>query len=114
MSSLTHVTGSASPPPRVTGSRKMKKPTPKQIAFWNIPREALEHGSPRHLEMRRLYGWGPEGARCGDCAHLIWQLGYSKRYFKCELSGITHGPASDWRKKWRACGAFTPKEEDES
>jgi len=87
----------------------MKKPTPKQMKIWNIPAVALEHGSPLHLNMRRLYGWGPEGAKCGSCVHLRDDFHHNKKYFKCELAGYTRGPATDWRKKWRACGKYEEK-----
>ncbi len=57
------------------------------------------------MTMIRFYGHGPDGAKCGQCAHLIVKE-MGGRYFKCDLTQITAGPATDWRKKWPACGAF--------
>lgn len=58
-------------------------------------------------EMHKLYG-AHAGRTCGECAHLF-DSGHGsgrKRYYKCELSRVTRGPGTDWRKHWRACGRF--------
>lgn len=69
---------------------------------------AAEHEARNVGEMRRLFGKGPEGATCGQCAHLDLVFCISpKRFYKCELSarrGMYN--ASDWRLKWSACGEF--------
>jgi len=63
---------------------------------------------PKHIiAMHRMYGMA-EGHTCGECKHLF-NLYYARTYFKCELSRLTHGPATDWRKKWQACGKFEQK-----
>jgi hypothetical protein len=56
--------------------------------------------------MVRRFGPGPEGAVCRDCRWLH-AFEYSRVYYKCELRGISHGPATDHRVRWPACGQFT-------
>lgn len=51
------------------------------------------------------HGAGPEGATCGGCSHLFG-IEYSRRYWKCELRGLTHGPGTDMRKRWPACAKY--------
>lgn len=64
-----------------------------------------------HLEYLRdpnpclaLYGVA-SGEICRDCEHLVWYQ-RRKRFYKCELRKITHGPATDHKVRWQACGAF--------
>lgn len=52
------------------------------------------------------YGAGPEGKTCGACSHLLAIHHHDKMYYKCEMVRLTHGPGSDFRKKWLACGKF--------
>ena len=59
----------------------------------------------RLREMHVIRGFGPAGAVCGGCAHLI-TMKRGGTYFKCDLSRVTGGAGSDWRKSWPACGAF--------
>jgi hypothetical protein len=56
----------------------------------------------------RLYGPGPEGAKCKTCA-LLFCHSRSKRYYKCSLRGCTHGPGTDHRVNWPACSKYEPK-----
>lgn len=58
------------------------------------------------VRMRGKFGNGPEGATCGGCAHLVCVRGYRKNYHKCGLYRISQSEASDFRKKWLACGRF--------
>lgn len=44
-----------------------------------------------------------DGKHCKDCVHLR-MLQYGNRYYKCDLTKLTHGPATDWRINWTACG----------
>ena len=44
--------------------------------------------------------------RCKDCSHLISGEWHDKRYHKCELYGLSHGEATDWRLSYQACGMF--------
>ena len=56
-------------------------------------------------EMHRRFGMLPD-KRCGDCINLI-EGQYHTRYLrKCTVYGATHSEASDWRKKYVACGMY--------
>jgi hypothetical protein len=59
----------------------------------------------------RLFGKGPERARCKACKHL-WAKKRGKTYFKCLLrpgTVNTCSPLSDHRANWWACAKFEPK-----
>jgi len=68
--------------------------------YGNIPEE-----KGRVNPMVRLFGLGPEGEICKNCAHLIGHS-YSHTYYKCNLRTITSGPSSDHRVRWSACAKF--------
>ena len=55
--------------------------------------------------MHARFGVLPD-KRCEDCSNLI--KGYCGNTFvrKCVVYGATHSAASDWRKKYIACGLF--------
>lgn len=55
--------------------------------------------------MHRQFG-KREGHTCGMCGHLLHGRYHDKVYRKCEVYGMTHSEASDWAKKWTACGMF--------
>jgi hypothetical protein len=59
--------------------------------------------------MYKQHGTRP-GRTCGECSNLITYQ-YGGRYFKCGLSRVTSSAASDWRKKWTACGKFLAADE---
>lgn len=46
-----------------------------------------------------------EDQRCKGCRHLIC-YDYNRRYYKCELYGISHSEATDWRLSYQACGMY--------
>lgn len=71
-------------------------------------RPALRKGNP----LIAVYGAGPAGATCGTCVHLYIMRYHDYRYFKCDLRGTTHGPGTDMRKSWPACGRYQEKERD--
>ena len=50
-----------------------------------------------------------EDKRCEDCSnlHKYYYRGMNLR--KCAVYGETHSEASDWRKKYIACGLFNKK-----
>lgn len=51
-----------------------------------------------------------DGATCGNCKHLT-EKRMGRTYLKCTKHRITGGPATDVRKKWRACSEWEmPKE----
>ena len=51
------------------------------------------------------FGKGPAGALCKTCANLI-KHEYNKIFYKCLKRGITHGPGTDHRVRWNACGKY--------
>lgn len=54
------------------------------------------------------HGAGPEGRKCKDCVRCRY-VQYAKRYYKCGAYGDSHGPGTDWRANWPACGIFIEK-----
>jgi hypothetical protein len=67
--------------------------------------------TPRDLKkneaMRFHYG-KRDDKKCGDCGYLLetsWERGPTS-YFKCEKFGISASAATDWRKKYLACGLW--------
>ncbi len=50
-----------------------------------------------------------EALTCRSCANVIKNDGGVKVFYKCRLVGITHGPATDIRLRWRACKSFETK-----
>ena len=48
--------------------------------------------------------FGTADGICGDCPHFVEGLYHDKKLFKCEGYGLTHSEATDWRKRWPACG----------
>lgn len=58
--------------------------------------------------MHRVFGKCP-GHACRECSNLIkGSWGYSK----CKVYGNTHSQASDWTKRWEACGHFNKPWDD--
>ena len=51
-----------------------------------------------------LYGEKP-GYKCKGCKNLI-PFPHSRVYWKCRLRTITHGPGTDHRVNWPACGKW--------
>ncbi|PTM58353.1 hypothetical protein C8J48_0935 [Desmospora activa DSM 45169] len=56
-------------------------------------------------EMRRVFGPGPDGARCKTCQHLIKKV-QGGAYLKCGLRLNTNGAETDHRAGWKACAKF--------
>lgn len=52
--------------------------------------------------MHKLYGIGY--GICGTYSHFVEGLYHDRILRKCEIYGLTHSEASDWAKKWQACG----------
>lgn len=58
--------------------------------------------------MHLVYGTTP-GKTCKTCANLLSSEGTmyaSRTYYKCMLSKMSHGSATDWRIGWPACGRY--------
>jgi hypothetical protein len=43
---------------------------------------------------------------CGECSNFKRYRYHSKLYRKCTVYGVTNSEASDWAKKYEACGMF--------
>ena len=54
--------------------------------------------------MYHFYGRDPEDRLCLECDHCFIGEYHNKFYLKCTVYGISHSPATDWRKKYHACG----------
>lgn len=50
--------------------------------------------------------FGTAAGKCGDCDHLVEGRYHDRMLRKCEVYGLTHSEASDWAKRWNACGLF--------
>ena len=62
---------------------------------------------PKQLATMHARHGATEGQVCGTCNHLCRGRYNTTVYFKCELyTPWTHGPGTDWRKKWQACGKW--------
>lgn len=55
--------------------------------------------------MHRQFG-KCEGHTCGECNNLVEGRYQGKILRKCKVYGMTHSEASDWAKRWLACGLF--------
>lgn len=55
--------------------------------------------------MHRQFG-KCEAHICGQCDNMISERYHGKTYRKCKVYGITNSEASDWVKRWTACGMF--------
>jgi hypothetical protein len=66
---------------------------------------------PKQLRiMHERHGMAENGQVCGQCRHLVRGKYHNKTYFKCGLFvPWTHGPGTDWRKGWPACGKWTER-----
>lgn len=47
-----------------------------------------------------------EGHTCGECSNLVEKPYNGRVYRKCRLYGETTSEASDWAKRYLACGKF--------
>ena len=55
--------------------------------------------------MHRYFGKCP-GHSCRECSNLVEGRYHDKILRKCKVYGMTHSEASDWAKRWEACGMF--------
>lgn len=47
-----------------------------------------------------------DGHTCGECSNLIAVRANDRPLHKCRVYGNTSSEASDWAKRWLACGMF--------
>ena len=55
--------------------------------------------------MHRIFGIC-EGHTCGECSNLVEEPYHGRMYRKCKVYGQTNSAASDWAKRYLACGMF--------
>ena len=58
--------------------------------------------------------FGTADGKCGECDHLIEGRYHDRMLRKCEIYGLTHSEASDWAKRWKACGLFNKETNHEN
>lgn len=63
--------------------------------------------------MHRLFG-KCHGHTCGECSSLVVFNYHSRTYRKCKSYGVTDSEASDWAKRWLACGLFNKPWKDKN
>jgi hypothetical protein len=66
------------------------------------PRKVPRARTPKANGYYYFPGSGPEGETCGSCCHCVW-VGGARRYYKCDLTHFTRGPATDIRVRSPAC-----------
>ena len=59
----------------------------------------------RKLELMHQRFGVCEGQTCGTCKNLTSHF-YDKRYYKCACYGESASEATDWAKRWVACGLW--------
>ncbi len=62
----------------------------------------------RRIPLWQIRGAGPSGKRCSDCVHLTVSGGTVRPYYKCRLSRMTRGRATDIGSRDPACVKFSP------
>lgn len=60
----------------------------------------------RKIDLMYEFFGRSEGHRCGDCSNFVCGRNRSGILYKCKAYGLTHSEASDWAKRWEACGMF--------
>lgn len=61
---------------------------------------------PKKIElMHQLFGETP-GHICAECDNFCSGRYHDKILRKCEVYGLTHSEATDWAKRYPACGHF--------
>lgn len=88
--------------------KAMMPPTAEQET-WLSEQFAKLQAPERVNPCIQMFGRGPDGARCKGCAHLYANQ-KSKRYYKCKLRDFSHGPATDHKVNWVACGKFEARQ----
>ena len=63
-------------------------------------------------KMHETYGI-TEGETCKNCVDFIHIRPGQNIYRKCKRFGISHGPATDWKASYPACGKFQENRPEE-
>lgn len=81
--------------------------------LFELPEPVVVEADPRPKQLRTMHERHGINVQhiCGECGHLCrWQYNTAV-YFKCKnYTPWTHGPGTDWRKYWTACGLFKEAE----
>lgn len=75
---------------------------------WNdpVPSELLIDAHPKTNPCVRVFGEGPAGETCANCAGLEkWHS--SRVFYKCTWRPYSRGPGTDHRLRWPACSRFS-------
>lgn len=83
----------------------------EQLKFAEITRaEAEKRAGLVHEDNPCIAAYGRDvmGRSCKFCTHLYAHK-HSRVYWKCDLRKDTHGPGSDHRVNWPACGKYERK-----
>jgi hypothetical protein len=124
-----------SPPPRNSPSPKLTPcsggsgcspsgccPAAAELTLFDVtpipPPEKISPDRRRTARQRALIAAGihplmggpthPDRGTCGTCTHRIHISGGGRTWPKCDLHELTHGPGSDCRAWWAACGRYEP------
>lgn len=55
--------------------------------------------------MHRVYGQD-DAHKCADCSNLCIYATKSRMLYKCMAYGVSASAATDWAKRWTACGLY--------
>ena len=47
-----------------------------------------------------------DGHTCRECSNLVEEPYHGRMYRKCKVYGQSNSEATDWAKRWLACGMF--------
>lgn len=64
------------------------------------------HGLPLRLQNLHTRHGSKSGETCGGCRFLLAVTRGNTTVFKCAKHRDTRSTATDWRKKWPACGLW--------
>ena len=72
----------------------------------------MKHRDVRKIDlMHQLFG-KCDGHRCGECSNFVSGRYHDTILRKCEVYGLTHSEATDWAKRWEACGMFNKEHKE--
>lgn len=60
--------------------------------------------------MHDLFGMDPLH-KCKDCKYLC-SYEANRKWYKCQVYGVTNSEATDWRLSYMACGLYPDKQYD--
>ena len=58
--------------------------------------------------------FGTSDGICAECEHFVKGWYHTQILRKCKIYGLTHSEASDWAKRWAACGLFNKETNHEN